>query len=286
MYHSNSSPATTMDNAAVVSQRVLLPPPTLPQPKKTMPRQSRGQLELAPYLPQASVRDREGHAIAGLIVDLNEVGDGDADPLVDYYLDSYGDVLAQVAQASQQDSNSTIERVYQQNADDDAFADSVLVPEHRRQQQSVISGQQQISAATAEEQQKQRDRATVENWQVGGGGGGGGGRGAQAPEVKQLGGGGGDGGGPQATKKPKTAEKPSSRNDPTSKSNVLQNIRRFSNSYSKIFLAAQPTEYNSRRPNRDQAIAAFKVQCDKRGYGFDWDRNMPIVDSKVSMAYL
>ena len=152
------------------------------------------------------------------------------------------------------------------------------MPEHRGQQQ------QQISAATAEEQQKQRDRATVENWQVGGGGGGGGGRGAQAPEVKQLGG--DDGGDPQATKKPKTAEKPSSRNNPLSKSNVLQNIRRFSNSYSKIFLAAQPTEYNSRRPNRDQAIAAFKVQCDKRGYGFDWDRNMPIVDSKVSMAPL
>ena len=274
-----------MDNAAVVSQRVLLPPPTLPQPKKTMPRQSRGQLELAPYLPQASVRDREGHAIAGLIVDLNEVGDGDADPLVDYYLDSYGDVLAQVAQASQQDSNSTIEqheRVYQQNADDDAFANSVLVPEYRGQQQSVISGQQQISAATAEEQQKQRDRATVDGqWYqpmaVGP-------MSPPAPEVKQLGGGGG--GGAQATKKPKTAEKPSSRNDPTTKSNVLQNIRRFSNSYSKIFLAAQPTEYNSRRPNRDQAIAAFKVQCDKRGYGFDWDRNMPIVDSKVSMAPL
>ena len=92
MYHSNSSPATNMDNAAFVSQRVLLPPPTLLQPKKkTMPRQSRGQLELAPYLPQASVRDREGHAVAGLIVDLNEVGDGDADPLVDY-LDSYGEV--------------------------------------------------------------------------------------------------------------------------------------------------------------------------------------------------
>ena len=70
------------------------------------------------------------------------------------------------------------------------------------------------------------------------------------------------------------------------KSNVVTSIRRFCNSYSKIFLEAQPTEYNSRRPKRDQAIARFKTQCDTKGFGFDRDSNMPIVDSKVSVAHL
>ena len=195
--------ATNMDNAPVVPQLG-----QQPQQPAVLPMRNRVELELAPLLPQASVRDRAAYDVAASTVGLHLLGDGDVDPLVDYLLDSYGDVLAQVAQASQRDTNSTIERVYQQNAADDAFVNSVLVPEHRGQQQSAYGGQQviwpeQISAATAEEQQKQRDRATVENWQVGGGGGGGGGRGAQAPEVKQLGGGEGDGGDPQATKKPK-----------------------------------------------------------------------------------